>query len=83
MQPKARQQLAIHTGQALALCWLLQQPHGAGGEVLAGLTGTLAFSRPLSGTERAMLPLVDPDRAEWPELFGEPLLASAALDRLT
>jgi DNA replication protein DnaC len=23
------------------------------------------------------------DRAEWPELFGEPLLASAALDRLT
>jgi DNA replication protein DnaC len=23
------------------------------------------------------------DRAEWPELFGEALLASAALDRLT
>src|SRR2546427_4364638 len=23
------------------------------------------------------------DRAEWPDLFGEPLLASAALDRLT
>ncbi len=49
MQPKATQQGAIHRGQALALCWLLQQPLGAGGEVLAGLTRTLAFSRPLSG----------------------------------
>ncbi len=62
MQPQAAQQWAIHKGQALALCWLLQQPLGAGGEVLAGLTRTLAFSRPLSGTEWATLPLVDRDR---------------------
>jgi hypothetical protein len=51
MQTKARQRLAIHKGQALAVCWLLQQPVGSGGEILAGLTRTLAFSRPLSGTE--------------------------------
>ena len=51
MQTTARQQLAIHKGQALAVCWLLQQPVGSGGEILAGLTRTLAFSRPLSGTE--------------------------------
>jgi hypothetical protein len=31
MQTKARQQLAIHKGQALAVCWLLQQPVGSGG----------------------------------------------------
>ncbi|HSB68387.1 MAG TPA: hypothetical protein VLT62_03520 [Candidatus Methylomirabilis sp.] len=51
MQAKARQQLAIHKGQALALCWLQRQPVGSGGEMLAGLTRTLAFNRPLSGTE--------------------------------
>ena len=51
METKARQQLAIHKGQPLALCWLLQQSVGSGGEVLAGLTRALAFSRPLSGTE--------------------------------
>ena len=34
--------------------------------------------------ERASIVLTsNRDRAEWPELFGEPLLASAALDRLT
>lgn len=34
--------------------------------------------------ERASILLTsNRDRAEWPELFGEPLLASAALDRLT
>ncbi len=62
MQPKARQQLAIHKGQSLALCWLLQQPVGSGGEVLAGLTRTLAFNRPLSGTEWAAMPPGDRDR---------------------
>ena len=62
MQTRARQQLAIHKGQALAVCWLLQQPVGAGGEILAGLTRTLAFSRPLSGTEWAALPPVARDR---------------------
>ncbi len=62
MQTRARQQLAIHKGQALAVCWLLQQPVGAGGEILAGLTRTLAFSRPLSGTEWAALPTVDRER---------------------
>jgi hypothetical protein len=62
MQTKARQQLAIHKGQALALCWLLQQPVGSGGEILAGLTRTLAFSRPLSGTEWSGLPPLDRDR---------------------
>jgi hypothetical protein len=56
MQTAARKQLAIHQGQALALCWLLQQPLGEGGDLLAGLTRTLAFSRPLSGTEWAALP---------------------------
>jgi hypothetical protein len=63
MQPKAQQQGALHKGQALALCWLLQQPLGAGGEVLAGLTRTMAFSRPLSGTEWAAVPAVDRERA--------------------
>ncbi len=56
MQPKATQQIALHQGQALALCWLLQQPLRAGGEVLAGITRTLAFSRPLSGTDWAAVP---------------------------
>jgi hypothetical protein len=62
MQTTARQQLAIHKGQALALCWLLQQSVGSGGEVLAGLTRTLAFSRPLRGTEWSALPPVDRER---------------------
>jgi len=63
MQAKARQELAIYKGQALGLCWLLQQPAGSGGEVLAGLTRTLAFSRPLSGTEWSALPPADRERA--------------------
>src|SRR5512138_1251680 len=62
MRAKMRQQLAIHKGQALAICWLLQQPVGAGGEVLAGLTRTLAFSRTLSGTEWAAWPAGDRER---------------------
>ncbi len=62
MQTKARQQLAIHKGQALALCWLLQQPVGSGGEVLAGLTRTLAFNRGLSGAEWAAVPPGDRER---------------------
>lgn len=62
MQTTARQQLAIHKGQALTLCWLQQQPVGAGGEILAGLTRTLAFSRPLSGTEWAAVPPGDRER---------------------
>jgi hypothetical protein len=62
MQTKARQQLAIHKGQAAALCWLLQQPVGSGGEILAGLTRTLAFSRPLSGTEWSAVPTVNRER---------------------
>ena len=62
MQTKAGQELAISKGQALGLCWLLQQPVGSGGEVLAGLTRTLAFSRPLSGTEWSALPAVDRER---------------------
>ena len=63
MRPKAQQQVAIHKGQALVLCWLLQQPVGSGGEVLMGLTRTLAFSRPLSGTEWAAVAAVDRERA--------------------
>jgi hypothetical protein len=55
--------LAIHKGQALALCWLLQQPVGSGGDVLAGLTRTLAFSRPLSGTAWAAVLPADRERA--------------------
>jgi hypothetical protein len=62
MQTKARQQLAVYKGQALALCWLLQQPVGSGGDLLAGLTRTLAFSRPLSGTEWSAVPPVDRER---------------------
>jgi hypothetical protein len=62
MQPKAQQPVAIYKGQALALCWLLQQPLGSGGEVLAGLTRTLAFSRPLGGSEWAALPSEDRER---------------------
>ncbi|MFB3818595.1 MAG: hypothetical protein ACE147_13100 [Candidatus Methylomirabilales bacterium] len=62
MKPNARQQLAIYRGQALTLCWLLQQPVGSGGEVLAGLTRMLAFSRPLSGTEWAAVPPGDRER---------------------
>ena len=60
MHNTARQQLAIHKGQALAVCWLLQQPVGSGGDLLAGLTRTLAFSRPLSGTEWSAMPPVAP-----------------------
>jgi hypothetical protein len=62
MKATARQQLAIHKGQALALCWVLQQPVGSGGEILAGLTRTLAFSRPLSGTEWSAMPPGDRER---------------------
>ena len=62
MQTKAKQQLAIHKGQALALCWLLQQPVGSGGDILAGLTRTLAFNRPLSGTEWSAVPRVERER---------------------
>ena len=62
MQTNAKQQLAIHKGQGLALCWLLQQPLGSGGEILAGLTRTLAFSRPLSGTEWSAVPPVVRER---------------------
>jgi DNA replication protein DnaC len=37
-----------------------------------------------SGYEKASIILTsNRDRAEWPNLFGEALLASAALDRLT
>jgi hypothetical protein len=63
MQTAARKQLAIHQGQSLALCWLLQQPLGEGGDLLAGLTRTLAYSRPLSGTEWATLPREARERA--------------------
>jgi hypothetical protein len=62
MEARATHQLAIHKGQALALCWLLQQPVGSGGDLLAGLTRTLAFSRPLSGTEWAAMPPADRER---------------------
>ncbi len=62
MQHKAKQELAISKGQAMGLCWLLQQPLGSGGEVLAGLTRTLAFSRPLSGTEWSAVPPADRER---------------------
>ena len=60
MHDKAR--LAVQKGQALGLCWLLQQPVGSGGEVLAGLTRTLAFSKPLSGAEWSTIPLADRER---------------------
>lgn len=62
MQTRAKQPLVIHKGQALAVCWLLQQPLGSGGEILAGLTRTLAFSRPLSGTEWSAVAPVDRER---------------------
>ena len=62
MQTTARQLLAVYKGQAMGLCWLVQQPLGSGGEVLAGLTRTLAFSRPLSGTEWSAMPPVDRER---------------------
>ena len=62
MKTRATHELAIHKGQALALCWLLQQPVGSGGDLLAGLTRTLAFSRPLSGTEWSSLPTADRER---------------------
>jgi len=62
MRITARQQMAVHQAQAQALCWLLQQPLGAGGEVLAGLTRTLAFGRPLSGAEWAAMPPADRER---------------------
>ncbi len=62
MQTKARQQLAVYRGQAMGLCWLVQQPLGAGGEVLAGLARTLAFSRPLSGAEWSALPPAERER---------------------
>ncbi len=63
MEPTAQQQLAIYKGQALALCWLVQQPIGAGGDFLAGLTRTLAFSRPLTGTEWAAMPREEREHA--------------------
>jgi len=72
MAPKAKQQLVIHKGQALALCWLLQQPLGAGGDLLAGLTRTLAFSWPLSGTE--WLALSPGDRERKTRAFHERVL---------
>ncbi len=62
MQTHTKQRLAIHKGQAMGLCWLLQQPLGSGGEVLAGLTRTLAFSRPLSGAEWSALPSLRRER---------------------
>jgi hypothetical protein len=62
METTARQQLAIHKGQAMGLCWLVQQPLGSGGEVLAGLTRTLAFGRPVSGAEWSAVPPVDRER---------------------
>ncbi len=62
MATKGTQQLAIYKGQALALCWLLQQPDGSGGEVLAGLARTLGFSRPLSGVEWSALSADDRER---------------------
>ena len=62
MTPTATQQLAMYKGQALVLCWLVQQPLGTGGAVLEGLTRTLAFSRPVSGTEWAGVPREDRDR---------------------
>ena len=72
MQPTARQVLAVYKGQAMGLCWLVQQSLGSGGEVLAGLTRTLAFSRPLSGTEwSAMLPA---DRERETRAFHERVL---------
>jgi hypothetical protein len=63
MQTTAMQQRMIHQGQALALCWLLQQPVGEGGDLLAGLTRTLAYGRPLSGSEWAALPREVRERA--------------------
>ena len=54
--------MAIHTGPARGLCWLVQQSLGSGGEVLAGLTRTLAFSRPLSGTEWSAMRPADRER---------------------
>lgn len=62
---KATDQRAIHKGQAQALCWLLQQPVGSGGEILAGLTRTLAFARPLSGAEWVAVPRAQRDQAAW------------------
>ena len=62
MTPTATQQLAMYKGQALVLCWLVQQPLGTGGHVLEGLTRTLAFSRPVSGTEWAAVPREDRER---------------------
>jgi hypothetical protein len=63
MRPTPIQPLAIYRGQALALCWLVQQPLGEGGEILAGLTRTLAFSRPVSGAEWAAVPRERRERA--------------------
>ena len=63
MPTTSKQTLAIAQGQALALCWLLQQPLGEGGPVLEGLTRTLAFSRPVSGTEWAAVPGAKRERA--------------------
>ncbi len=62
MKTRATHELAMHKGQALALCWLLQQPVGSGGDLLAGLMRTLAFSRPLSGTEWSELPPLERER---------------------
>src|SRR5512143_380120 len=62
MTPTATQQLAMYRGQALVLCWLVHQPLGTGGHVLEGLTRTLAFSRPVSGSEWAAVPREDRER---------------------
>ncbi len=53
---------SVYKGQGLALCWLVQQPLGAGGDILAGLTRTLAFSRAMTGVEWSALPASDRDR---------------------
>lgn len=63
MTTNAKQQRAIAQGQALALCWLTQQPVGTGGDLLEGLTRTLAFNRPVTGTEWAALPKEERERA--------------------
>ena len=42
-----------------------------------------SWLRPNRPSGRAPLSHPSRDRAEWPDLFGEALLASAALDRLT
>src|SRR5207249_5457375 len=41
------------------------------------------WSSDVCSSDLSILLTSNRDRAEWPDLFGEPLLASAALDRLT